>query len=137
MYICSETLIHNIHLWTNFFFWWKVVKYITRLVQFKICFFDDISSLKTGIYLTSLRQKTDKHFVIWVDIGYDFKSMQYQKTHYILKWSDKMNVCLWQISTWHYNDNVIHHAYSTFNIIIWLQNFYDHLVYCNYSKVPW
>ena len=36
-----------------------------------------------------------------------FKLTQYQKTHYILNWCDKMSVCLWQISTWHYNDNVI------------------------------
>ena len=86
MYICYETLIHKIHVWTKFFFWWKVVKYITRLLQFKICLFDDISSLKTGIYLTSLWSKTDKHFMFWVDIGYDLDQCNIRKL--IIYWSD-------------------------------------------------
>ena len=87
MYICYGTLIHKIHLWRKFFFWWKVVKDIFKTTSnLASLFFENISSLKTGIYLTSLWSKTDKHFVIWVDIGYDLNQCNIKKL--IIYWSD-------------------------------------------------
>ena len=87
MYICYGTLIHKIHLWRKFFFWWKVVKDIFKTTSvLASLFFEDISSLKTGMYLTSLWSKTDKHFVIWVDIGYDLNQCNIEKL--IICWSD-------------------------------------------------
>ena len=110
MYIYYIIFINKVHFCTSFFFCWKLIKDIlktTSISHLFFFFFEDISSLKTGILSRFIMIKNREIFCDLSRYWLSFKSMQCVETRNILKWCYKMHPPLLQTSTSNSNINII------------------------------